>query len=90
MKKLTSIISFFSIVLFLTGCGPSITVTDAWKAPDIMDSKTDHFVVMARVDDMASRQRFEQEIVKQLLARGVDAVESYNKYFLELPAYIIS
>ncbi len=62
MKKLPTLNAFFSIVLFLTSCGPSIFVSDAWKAPDIMDSKSDHFVVMARVDDRAGRQRFEQEI----------------------------
>ena len=80
MKKLQTIIAFLSIILFISSCGPSISVTDAWKAPDIMDSKSDHFVVMARVDDLAGRQRFEQEIVKQLQAGGVDAVESYKKY----------
>ena len=35
---------------------------------------------MARVDDVVGRQRFEQEIVKQLKAGGVDAVESYKKF----------
>lgn len=80
MKKITSLLAFFSLVLLVASCGPSVTVTDSWKAPDIAESKSDHFVVMARVDDVVGRQRFEQEIVKQFKARGVDAVESYKKY----------
>ena len=70
----------FGAFLIMGSCGPSVSVTDAWKAPDISESKTDHFVVMARVDDVVGRQRFEQEIVKQLKAGGVDAVESYKKF----------
>ncbi len=80
MKKLTSLLMLFGAFLILVSCGPSVTVTDSWHAPDIADSKLDHFVVMARVDDVVGRQRFEQEIVKQLKAGGVDAVESYKKF----------
>ena len=80
MKKFTGLLVFFSLILITFSCGPSVTITDSWKAPDISESKTDHFVVMARVDDVVGRQRFEQEIAKQLKSRGVDAVESYKKY----------
>ena len=71
---------FFAILLMVVSCGPSVTIADSWKAPDIAESKTDNFVVMARVDDVVGRQRFEQEIVKQFKARGVKAVESYKKF----------
>jgi len=80
MKNIKYILTLPVIVLILISCGPSVTVTDSWKAPDIAESKSDHFVVMARVDDVVGRQRFEQEIVKQLKTRGVDAVESYKKF----------
>jgi len=80
MKNIKYILTLPVIVLILISCGPSVTVTDSWKAPDIAESKSDHFVVMARVDDVVGRQRFEQEIVKQFKARGVDAVESYKKF----------
>ena len=80
MKKVKYILTLSFIALTIISCGPSVTVTDSWKAPDIAESKTDHFVVMARVDDVVGRQRFEQEIVKQLKARGVDAVASYIKF----------
>lgn len=80
MKKLTSLLALVGAFLILVSCGPSVTVTDSWHAPDIADSKSDSFVVMARVDDVVGRQRFEQEIVKQLKAGGVNAVESYKKF----------
>ncbi len=80
MKKIVGISTFLIAMLVAVSCGPSVTVTDSWKAPDIAESKSDHFLVMARVDDVVGRQRFEQEIAKQLRARGVDAVESYKKF----------
>ena len=80
MKKFTSFATGLLLMLLVFSCGPSVTVTDSWKAPDIADSKTDHFLVMARVDDVVGRQRFEQEIANRLREGGVDAVESYKKY----------
>lgn len=80
MKKLTNLVVFIGLFVLVISCGPSVSVTDSWKAPDIEESKSDHFLVMARVDDVIGRQRFEQEIVKQLNSRGVDAVESYKKF----------
>ncbi len=78
----SSSFSFVVLILsFLTlSCGPSVSVTDSWKAPDIADSKSDHFLVMARVDDMPGRQRFEQEIASRLREGGLDAMESYLKF----------
>lgn len=78
----SSSFSFLVLILsFLTlSCGPSVSVTDSWKAPDIADSKSDHFLVMARVDDMTGRQRFEQEIASRLREGGLDAMESYLKF----------
>ena len=75
MKKL-----YFLFLIAFLSCGPSVTVVDSWKAPDIADSKSDSFLVMARSDDMVSRQRFEQEIAKVLRKEDVKAVESYLAY----------
>ena len=77
MKKILPLLLFLS---FLLSCGPSVTVVDSWKAPDISESRTDNFLVMARADDMVARQRFEQEIAKQLRKSGVQATESYLTY----------
>lgn len=75
--------SFFLFLVFsflIFSCGPSVSVTDSWKAPDIADSRSDHFLVMARVDDMVGRQRFEQEIANKLREGGMDAAESYLRF----------
>lgn len=75
--------SFFLFLVFsflIFSCGPSVSVTDSWKAPDISDSRSDHFLVMARVDDMVGRQRFEQEIANKLREGGMDAAESYLRF----------
>ncbi len=61
-------------------CGPSIKVTETWKAPDLSAVKKSKVLVMARLDDLASRQLFEQEITKQLSASGFKAVPSYVEY----------
>ena len=80
MKNFATIFSFLTIVILTVSCGPSVNVVDSWKAPDIMETKSDHFLVMARVDDMVGSQRFEQEIANRLRESGMDAVESYKKY----------
>ena len=80
MKNFATIFFFLTIVILTVSCGPSVNVVDSWKAPDIMETKSDHFLVMARVDDMVGRQRFEQEIANRLRESGMDAVESYKKY----------
>lgn len=80
MNRFKSIATGLLLMLLIISCGPSVTVSDSWKAPDIADSKSDHFLVMARVDDVVGRQRFEQEIASRLREGGVDAVESYKRY----------
>ena len=80
MKISKIILTTLFIFLLTLSCGPSVTVTDYWKAPDIEEAKSDHFLVMARVDDMPGRQRFEQEIANRLREGGLDAVESYLKF----------
>lgn len=80
MKKFVKAFLFLSLAVLTLSCGPSVTVVDSWKTPDIIDTKSDHFLVMARVDDLPGRQRFEQEIANRLREGGMDAVESYIKY----------
>lgn len=77
-RKLTILSALFALVLI--SCGPSIKVTDTWKAPDINNIKQDKILVIARMDDLASRQLFEQEIVSALKGTGVNAVASYIAY----------
>jgi hypothetical protein len=80
MKTFVRTLFFASILLVTTNCGTSIKVTDAWQADDIDEAREEQYLVIARVDDQAGRQRFEQEIAERLRAGGVKAVESYRQY----------
>ena len=68
------------LAITFASCGTSVKVTDAWKADNINTLKGAKILVIARTDDMVSRQRFEQEIANRLRAEGVDATESYKKF----------
>ncbi|KAB1067614.1 hypothetical protein F6U93_10030 [Tamlana haliotis] len=77
MKNKLTLLCVAILAIVLHSCGPSIKVTDTWKAPDINQVKGDKILVIARMDDLASRQLFEQEIVSALKSEGVDAAPSY-------------
>jgi len=68
------------IAITFASCGTSVKVTDAWKADNINTLEGASILVIARADDMTSRQRFEQEIAERLRAEGIDATESYKKF----------
>ena len=75
MKKILTL----AIILVLSSCS-GVKVTDAWKADNLNSLKGKKILVIARSDDMVTRQRFEQEIANKLRAAGVDATESYTKF----------
>ena len=77
MKKFLLALS----AIFLTlSCGSGIKVIDSWKADEIGDLSDANFLVIVRVDDMVTRQRFEQEIADRLRGAGIEATESYKKF----------
>ncbi|NOQ91518.1 MAG: hypothetical protein GQ552_02235 [Flavobacteriaceae bacterium] len=80
MKKLKHILILAILAITFANCGTSVKVTDAWKADNINELKGAKILVIARTDDMVSRQRFEQEIAERLRADGIDATESYTKF----------
>ncbi len=80
MKNIKKIIVFAILVITFSSCGTSVKVTDAWKADNINTLKGAKILVIARTDDMISRQRFEQEIANKLRAEGIDATESYKRF----------
>jgi len=80
MRTIKNILLLAILVISFASCGTSVKVTDAWKADNISSLKGAKILVMARADDMVSRQRFEQEIAERLRAEGVDATESYKKF----------
>jgi len=80
MKKIKQILIFAILALTFSNCGVSVKVTDAWKADNINSLDQAKILVIARTDDMVSRQRFETEIAERLRAEGIDATESYKKF----------
>jgi len=68
------------IAITFASCGTSVKVTDAWKSDNLNTLEGAKILVIARTDDMVSRQRFETEIAERLRADGIDATESYKKF----------
>ncbi|MEN8187562.1 MAG: hypothetical protein ABFR05_10580 [Bacteroidota bacterium] len=79
MKK-TLLFLVLVTVMLVSGCSSTVKVTDSWKADNINSIKNEKILVIARFDDMVSRQRFEQEIADRLREKGIDATESYKKF----------
>lgn len=77
MKKIKLTISILTFTLFLWSCS-GVKTLNAWKAePDkIAAFKEKNILVVARSADNYSRGAFEEEIAKQLLARGFKVTES--------------
>jgi len=79
MKKIKQILMLTILIMTFSSCS-SVKVTDAWKADDIGTLRNEKILVVARADDMVTRQRFEQEIASRLREGGIDATESYTKF----------
>ena len=79
MKRIQHFILLIAVTAVLGSCS-SIKVVDSWKADNINSLSGAKILVIARSDDMVSRQRFEQEIAERLRADGIDATESYKKF----------
>ncbi|WP_205660300.1 hypothetical protein [Cognatitamlana onchidii] len=80
MRKKLQIFAALILLAVVYSCGPSIKVTDSWSAPDAREMMDDKFLIIARTDDLASRQLFEQELTSKMQAAGIDATSSYVKY----------
>lgn len=73
------IIVLIILTIAFSSCS-SVKVTDSWKADNLSSLNDKKILVIARSDDMVTRQRFEQEIVSKLREKGIDATESYTKF----------
>lgn len=80
MSKRMKLVSMFLLAIAFYSCGPSIKVTSTWAAPDAAAMRSETFLVIARLDDLASRQLFEQAIVSKMKEEGINATSSYSKY----------
>jgi|SRR5262245_60992573 len=61
----------------LTACS-STTVVDQWQSPDFKGGPFKRVLVVGITTQAATRRIFEDEFVRQLRARGTDAVASYT------------
>lgn len=79
MKKSIYLILSLTVILILNACS-SIKVRDSWKADNVNSIKDKNIIVIARTDNQQARIAFENEIVKQLTARGMNATASFTKF----------
>ena len=79
MKKMKLAVSLFITALIVISCS-GVKIVDSWKGDEISDLADANILVVARVDDMTARQRFEQEIAERLRGAGINATESYKKF----------
>jgi hypothetical protein len=78
MKKTIYLFFIISITLFAS-CS-SVKVLNSWKGDNIEDVKENNVLVIARTDNMSARIAFENEIVKELTSRGINATASFEKF----------
>jgi len=79
MKKSINLIASLLLILFLSSCS-SVKVLDAWKADTVDSVKDNKILVIARTQNKQGRIAFENEIVKQLTASGMNATASFTKF----------
>jgi hypothetical protein len=79
MQKLGLPLILFSLVIFLNSCS-SVKVLNSWKDANINDVKEHNILVIARTNNVPARIAFENEIVKELAARGISATASFEKF----------
>ncbi|RXP64580.1 hypothetical protein EC396_00995 [Lutibacter sp. HS1-25] len=76
--------TFYSIILFaiaitILGCS-SIHVENKWAADNIAAIKTKKILVIARTANENVRKAFENDMVKQLKAKGLNAYASHSQH----------
>lgn len=78
MKKTIYLFFIISITVFCS-CS-SVKVLNSWKGDNIEAVKENNLLVIARTDNMSARIAFENEIVKELTSRGINATASFEKF----------
>ncbi|MBO6605490.1 hypothetical protein [Psychroserpens sp.] len=79
MKKIQNAFTLLLITILIYGCS-TVKVLDSWKSDDIGDIKSNSFLVVARTNNTQARVAFENEIVKQMTAKGYKATSSLAKF----------
>ena len=77
-RKLCSCIVLLALTFLLTSCAPTTRLFDTWKDRQFQGPAFKKVMVVALAKRPDIRQRFEDEFVGQLNARGVSAVTCYS------------
>ena len=81
MKKLIYSLTILTISILLYSCSSSINVVNKWTAENSEGTlKNKNILVIARAANDKVRMAFEDEMAKQLRAKGFKATESYKKH----------
>ncbi|MFT7052055.1 MAG: hypothetical protein ACJAZK_002679 [Psychroserpens sp.] len=86
MKKTIVILVILIFSLSLQNCS-SVRVLDSWKSDEISTIKGNNFLVVARTDNNQARVIFENEIVRQMEAKGYKATASFSKFGSMKPSH---
>jgi hypothetical protein len=79
MKKLAAVLILCVLSMSFQNCS-SVKVLDSWKSDNVSTIKDNNFLVVARTDNNQARAAFENEIVKQMEAKGYKATTSISKF----------
>jgi len=77
MKKIKLVFTFL-ILAFVMSCSPSTKITGSWTGPNTPSEPYRSIFVTAITDNLLARQTIENDIDKQLDARKVNAVSSFD------------
>jgi hypothetical protein len=80
MKKITYSILLLVLTFALNSCSSSINVVKKWTGDNIETMKTSNILVITRTKNIKIRKAFEDEMVKQLIDRGLKATASYKQH----------
>ena len=73
----TALILFVALSIFITSCA-STKVTGEWLAPNLPSKKFKKIMVMGVAKQPQDRKLYEDEFIRQLKTKGVEAVSSYT------------
>ncbi len=80
MKSLLNIAVVAILLTFLSSCSSAIEVVDSWKNDNFSTLDDQKILVIYKTENMITKQRFEQDVVKELQNMGINAKESFKAF----------
>ena len=80
MKKSLYLLAILVVTLTIYSCGSSINVLNNWTGDNLATVKDANILVVTRAGNPKIRKAFEDEMTKQLKAKGLKATPSYIKH----------